>query len=190
MPCPSTSEPLSRASSPRSSRSCTKRWPPTATAPNKADAVVERSSPRSRRKATRARDTRCSLTPTPGPSRPWAASPGAGSTTTCAPPWTRFSAANSASSTPGSAPCAATTCSIPTSATFGALGVMASSPQHVASYPLPVRQASALPSGVLQTRSRPRTPCLRLSLPCAGRAQDFHLRVAAQQAAGTVKRGP
>ena len=31
MPCPSTSEPLSRASSPRSSRSCTKRWPPTAT---------------------------------------------------------------------------------------------------------------------------------------------------------------
>ena len=53
MPCPSTSEPLSRASSPRSSRSCTKRWPPTATAPNKADAVVERSSPRSRRKATR-----------------------------------------------------------------------------------------------------------------------------------------
>ena len=35
---------------------------------------------------------------------------------------------------------------------------VACSPRWVASYPLPVRQASALPSGSLQTRS-PRNPC-------------------------------
>lgn len=33
-------------------------------------------------------------------------------------------------------------------------------------------------SGFLQIRSRPRHPCLRLTLPLAGCVEDFHLRVA------------
>ena len=44
-------------------------------------------------------------------------------------------------------------------------------------YPLAWSQASALPSGFLQTRSHPRNPCLRLTLPLAGRVEDFHLQV-------------
>ncbi|PMS35739.1 hypothetical protein C0Z20_15425, partial [Trinickia symbiotica] len=32
-------------------------------------------------------------------------------------------------------------------------------------------------SGFLQIRSRPRHPCLRLTLPLAGRVEDFHLQV-------------
>ncbi len=46
-------------------------------------------------------------------------------------------------------------------------------------YPLPIRQASALPSGFLQTRGHPRNPCLWLTLPHAGRVEDFHLQVSA-----------
>ena len=53
------------------------------------------------------------------------------------------------------------------------------SPRCVAFYPLPVRQASALPSGFLQTRSRPGNPCLRPTLPLAGRVEDSHLQVSA-----------
>src|SRR3989344_4666215 len=60
---------------------------------------------------------RCCSMPTPARSRRLAASPGAASTTTCAPQWTRCSAASSAPSTRDSRPCAATTCSTPTSAT-------------------------------------------------------------------------
>ena len=66
---------------------------------------------------------------------------------------------------------------VPFPCKFWALMISAISPQHEASYPLPVRQASALPSGFLQTRSRPRNPCLRLTLPLAGRVKDFHLQV-------------
>ncbi len=62
---------------------------------------------------------------------------------------------------------------------FRALMSLDISPRYGASYPLPVRQASALPSSFLQTRSRPRNPCLRLTLPPAGRVEDFHLQVSA-----------
>ena len=62
---------------------------------------------------------------------------------------------------------------------FRALMNLAISPRYSASYPLPVRQASALPSSFLQTRSRPRNPCLGLTLPLAGRVEDFHLQVGA-----------
>ena len=53
------------------------------------------------------------------------------------------------------------------------------SPRCVASYPLPVRQASALPSGFFQTRSHPRNPCQWLTIPLAGLVEDFHLLVGA-----------
>ena len=46
-------------------------------------------------------------------------------------------------------------------------------------YPLPVCQASSLLSGFLQTRSHPRNPCRRPTLPLAGRVADFHLQVSA-----------
>jgi hypothetical protein len=36
-----------------------------------------------------------------------------------------------------------------------------------------------LPSGFLQTRSRPQNPCLRLTIPLAGLVEDFHLQVGA-----------
>lgn len=60
---------------------------------------------------------RCRSTRTHVRSRHSVASPGAASTTTCAPPWTRCSVASSAPSTLDSRPCAATSCSTPTSAT-------------------------------------------------------------------------
>ena len=48
-----------------------------------------------------------------------------------------------------------------------ALTICAASPRGAASYPLPVRQASALPSGFLQIRSYPRHPCRSAnSSPC------------------------
>jgi hypothetical protein len=72
---------------------------------------------------------------------------------------------------------------------FWALVNWATSPQYDASYPLPVRQASALPSGFLQTRSHPRNPCLWLTLPLAGRVEDFHLQVSAPCRAHPKKSG-
>ena len=52
-------------------------------------------------------------------------------------------------------------------------------PACVASYPLPVRRASALPSGFLPIRGRPRHRCLQLTLPRVGCVEDFHLLVSA-----------
>ncbi|PMS29632.1 hypothetical protein C0Z20_30750, partial [Trinickia symbiotica] len=45
-------------------------------------------------------------------------------------------------------------------------------------------------SGFLQIRSRPRHPCLRLTLPLAGRVEDFHLQVNAPCRAHNEKKGP
>ncbi|PMS30423.1 hypothetical protein C0Z20_30090, partial [Trinickia symbiotica] len=44
-------------------------------------------------------------------------------------------------------------------------------------------------SGFLQIRSRPRHPCLRLTLPLAGRVEDFHLQVNAPCRAHNKKGG-
>ncbi len=68
-------------------------------------------------------------------------------------------------------------CGIPCK--YWASEITDSSPCHNASYPLPVRRTSALPSGFLQTRSRPRNPCHWLTLPLAGRVENFHLQVSA-----------
>src|SRR5690606_36620049 len=54
--------------------------------------------------------------------------------------------------------------------------------------PLPVRQASALPAGFLQTRSRPRNPCPGLTLPLVGRVRDLHPLVGAPCRAHRKKR--
>lgn len=60
---------------------------------------------------------------------------------------------------------------------FWASEISDSLPPCGASYPLPVRRTSALPSGFLQTRGRPRSPCHWLTLPLAGRVEVFHLLV-------------
>lgn len=62
---------------------------------------------------------------------------------------------------------------------FRASTIFAASPRRAASYPLPVRQASALPSassGFAVTRD---TLAVRLTLPLAGRVEDLHLQVSA-----------
>ena len=54
---------------------------------------------------------------------------------------------------------------------------MAASPRHVAYYPLPVRQASALPSASSRFAVTRDTLAVRLTLPLAGCVEDFHLQV-------------
>jgi hypothetical protein len=49
------------------------------------------------------------------------------------------------------------------------------SPRYAASYPLPVRQASALPSASFRFAVARDTLAVRLTLPLAGRVEDFHL---------------
>ena len=46
-------------------------------------------------------------------------------------------------------------------------------------YPLPVRQASALPSASSRFRLATDTLAVQLTLPLAGRVEDFHLQVSA-----------
>src|SRR5271167_4167115 len=46
-------------------------------------------------------------------------------------------------------------------------------------YPLPVRQASALPTASFRFRLATDTLAVRLTLPLAGRVEDFHLPVSA-----------
>ena len=62
---------------------------------------------------------------------------------------------------------------------FRALMIMAISPDCVASYPLPVRQASALPSASSRFPVTQNTLAVQLTLPLAGRVEDFHLQVSA-----------
>ena len=60
-----------------------------------------------------------------------------------------------------------------------ALHVLAFSPRCVASYPLPVRQASALPSASFRFAVARDTLAVQLTLPLVGCVEDFHLQVSA-----------
>src|SRR3989338_7601540 len=62
---------------------------------------------------------------------------------------------------------------------FRALQILACSPRRAASYPLPVRQASVLPSASSRFPVARNTLAVRLTLPLAGRVEDFHLQVSA-----------
>ena len=62
---------------------------------------------------------------------------------------------------------------------FRALTILAASPHHAASYPLPVRQASALPSASSRFTVTHDTLAVQLTLPLVGRVEDFHLQVSA-----------
>ena len=57
--------------------------------------------------------------------------------------------------------------------------IIATSPHNVASYPLPVRQASALPSASSRFAVTRDTLAVQLTLPLVGRVEDFHLQVSA-----------
>jgi hypothetical protein len=71
---------------------------------------------------------------------------------------------------------------------YWALVIMATSPRYAASHPLPVRQASALPSASFRFAVARDTLAVRLTLPLAGRVEDFHLRVSAPCRAHHKKR--
>jgi hypothetical protein len=71
---------------------------------------------------------------------------------------------------------------------FRALTIMAALPRRAASYPLPVRQASALPSASSRFAVARDTLAVRLTLPLAGRVEDFHLQVSALCRAHQQKR--
>jgi hypothetical protein len=58
---------------------------------------------------------------------------------------------------------------------FRALTILAASPRCNASYPLPVRQASALPSASSRFAVTRDTLAVQLTLPLAGRVEDLHL---------------
>ncbi|NLD80862.1 MAG: hypothetical protein GX642_06835 [Smithella sp.] len=60
-----------------------------------------------------------------------------------------------------------------------ALTILAVSPHCNALYPLPVRQASALPSASSRFAVTRDTLAVRLTLPLAGRVVDFHHQVCA-----------
>src|SRR3989338_4043248 len=62
---------------------------------------------------------------------------------------------------------------------FRALMISDISPRYAASYPLPVRQASALPSASSRFPVTRNTLAVRLTLPLVGRVEDFHLQVSA-----------
>ena len=71
---------------------------------------------------------------------------------------------------------------------FRALTIWAVLPPCNASYPLPVRQASDLPSASPRFPVAQNTLVVQLTLPLAGRVKDFHLQVAAALP-GTHKNG-
>ena len=62
---------------------------------------------------------------------------------------------------------------------YWALMTLDISPGCVASYPLPVRQASALPSASFRFAVARDTLAVQLTLPLVGRVEDFHLQVSA-----------
>jgi len=62
---------------------------------------------------------------------------------------------------------------------FRALTIIAALPRRTASYPLPVRQASALPSASSRFPVTQNTLAVQLTLPLVGRVEDFHLQVSA-----------
>lgn len=70
---------------------------------------------------------------------------------------------------------------------FRALTILAVLPRCNASYPLPVRQASALPSASSRFAVARDTLAVRLTLPLAGRVEDFHLQVSAPCRAHQIK---
>src|SRR3989338_4017374 len=72
---------------------------------------------------------------------------------------------------------------------FRALMISDISPRYAASYPLPVRQASALPSASSRFPVPRNTLAVRLTLPLAGRVEDFHLQVSAPRRAHRAKTG-
>lgn len=71
---------------------------------------------------------------------------------------------------------------------FRASQISACSPRRAASYPLPVRQASALPSASFRFPVARNTLAVRLTLPLVGRVEDFHLQVSAPCRAHRSKR--
>ena len=73
---------------------------------------------------------------------------------------------------------------------YRALQITDCSPRCVASYPLPVRQASALPSASFRFAVTRNTLVVRLTLPLAGCVEDFHLRVGAPCRARNKKSPP
>ena len=62
---------------------------------------------------------------------------------------------------------------------YRASTMLAASPRHLASYLLPVRRASALPSASSRSTVARGTLAAQLTLPLVGRVEDFHLRVGA-----------
>ena len=68
--------------------------------------------------------------------------------------------------------------------------IRATSPRYAASYPLPVRQASALPSASSRFAVARDTLAVQLTLPLVGRVEDFHLQVSAPCRAHRQKRLP
>src|SRR3989338_6786661 len=72
---------------------------------------------------------------------------------------------------------------------FWASMILATLPRRAASYPLPVRQASALPSASSRFAVARDILAVQLTLPLAGRVEDFHLQVSAPCRAHQKKRG-
>jgi len=62
---------------------------------------------------------------------------------------------------------------------YWALVIVDTSPDYAASYPLPVRQASDLPSASSRFAVARDTLAVQLTLPHVGRVEDFHLQVSA-----------
>src|SRR5271170_137604 len=62
---------------------------------------------------------------------------------------------------------------------YWALVTFDTSPRYAASYPLPVRQASALPAASSRFAVARDTLAIRLTLPLAGCVEDSHLQVGA-----------
>lgn len=62
---------------------------------------------------------------------------------------------------------------------YWALMIMDLSPGYVASYLLPVRQASVLPSASSRFAVARDTLAVQLTLPLIGRVEDLHLQVSA-----------
>lgn len=72
---------------------------------------------------------------------------------------------------------------------FRALVITDTSPRYAASYPLPVRQASPLPSASFRFAVARDTLAVQLTLPLVGRVEDLHLQVCAPCRAHRKKSG-
>ena len=73
---------------------------------------------------------------------------------------------------------------------YWALTILVVLPDCAASYPLPVRQASALPSASSRFAVARDTLAVQLTLPLVGRVEDFHLQVSAPCRAHQKESGP